>query len=332
MSRFGTKEILNYWAGTDQFLDYNFIPGIQTETMGFKEFYADFFCSSVYTWSEYLPDKLSKNKNFVHLGASPFLYADALVPRQERQGTCIFLPKIDVATGVDFNKFSYGALRTLIQTAPKPVVAMAPAEQKDEWYYAFAHEGLEDLHIMSIHNDPGIEEWQLGLAVAMGKFKAFYFSMFTSAVMYAYYSGAHVRYYDAGDVYYTRDQESAVDSYAILDDVYYDFEKLWINNVDNPEIIRSMVKLFLCPHKRETPEQLLESLYMLNFRSNMLTEKYGRHWDDWFYSNSTGRIIPDAVPLPLYSKEEAMNKLEAKCRIYDTMEYHPDVEELIPYL
>ena len=53
MSRFGTKEILNYWAGTDQYLDYNFIPGVQTETMGREEFYADFMCSSVYTWSEY---------------------------------------------------------------------------------------------------------------------------------------------------------------------------------------------------------------------------------------------------------------------------------------
>ena len=55
MSRFGTKELLNYWAGTDQYLDYNFIPGVQTETMGRNEFYADFMCSSVYTWSDYLP-------------------------------------------------------------------------------------------------------------------------------------------------------------------------------------------------------------------------------------------------------------------------------------
>ena len=87
MSRFGTKEILNYWAGTDQFLDYNFIPGVQTETMGREEFYADFVCSSVYTWSDYLPNKLTKDKKYVHLGASPFLYADALVPRQDRKGT-----------------------------------------------------------------------------------------------------------------------------------------------------------------------------------------------------------------------------------------------------
>ena len=90
MSRFGTKELLNYWAGTDQYLDYNFIPGVQTETMGRNEFYADFMCSSVYAWSDYLPDKLTKDKKYVHLGASPFLYADALVPRQNRKGTCIF--------------------------------------------------------------------------------------------------------------------------------------------------------------------------------------------------------------------------------------------------
>ena len=331
MSRFGTKEILNYWAGTDQFLDYNFIPGVQTETMGREEFYADFMCSSVYTWSEYLPSKLTKHKKYVHLGASPFLYADALVPRQERRGTCIFLPKIDVATGVDFNRFEYEAVRFLVENAPQPVVALAPAEQKDDWWYAFYHEGLKNLHIMTIWNDPGIEEWQLGLATLLGRFKAIYFPMFTSATMYAYYSGAHVRYYDAGDIYF-KNNLSAVESYAELEDVHTQFENLWIDCADDRDIIMSMVKLFLCPHKRETPEQLLESLYMLNFQSNLLTEKYGRHWDDWFYGNSTGRIIPDAVPLPLYPRDKALEKLNAKCKVYDTMEYHPLVKKLIPEL
>jgi|TARA_R110000787_G_scaffold63660_1_gene143164 hypothetical protein len=331
MSRFGTKEILNYWAGTDQYLDYNFIPGVQTETMGRQEFYADFMCSTVYAWSEYLPDKLVKHDKYVHLGACPFLYADALVPRQERQGTCIFLPKIDVATGVDFNQVNYDALRTLVENAPRPVVAMAPAEQKQEWYHAFAYEGLKNLHIMSIFDDPGVEEWQLGLAVAMGKFQAFYFPMFTSATMYAYYSGAHVRYYDAGNIYYETGT-SSVNSYAKLEDIHTKFENLWIDRCDDRNIIMSMIKLFLCPHKRQTPDELLESLYMLNFRSNIMTEKHGRHWDDWFYGNSTGTIIPAAVPLELYSKDKALDKLNAKCKIYDTMEYHPAVKKLITEL
>ena len=332
MSRFGTKELLNYWAGTDQYLDYNFIPGVQTETMGRNEFYADFMCSSVYTWSDYLPNKLTKDKKYVHLGASPFLYADALVPRQDRKGTCIFLPKLDVATGVDFNMFEYEALRVLLENAPQPVVAMAPAEQKGDWYKAFYHEGLKKLHIMSIYDEPGIEEWQLGLAVAMGKFQAFYFPMFTSATLYAYYSGAHVRYYDAGDIYYKPPGISSVDTYAELEDVHRKFEDLWIDYTDDRDIIMSMIKLFLCPHKRETPDQLLESLYMLNFQSNLLTEKHGRHWDDWFYGNSTGRIIPDAVPLPLYPRDKALEKLNAKCKIYDNIEYHPLVKKLIPQL
>jgi hypothetical protein len=331
MSRFGTKEILNYWAGTDQYLDYNFIPGVQTETMGRQEFYADFMCSTVYAWNEYLPDKLVKNDKYVHLGACPFIYADALVPRQERRGTCIFLPKLDVATGVDFNQVNYDAIRTLVENAPRPVVAMAPAEQKLEWYRAFAYEGLTDLHIMSIFDDPGVEEWQLGLAVAMGRFQAFYFSMFTSATMYAYYSGAHVRYYDAGDIYF-KTNESAVDTYADLEDIHSKFENLWIDRCDDRSVIMSMIKLFLCPHKRQTPDELLESLYMLNFRSNLLTQKHGRHWDDWFYGNSTGRIITDAVPLELYSKDKALDKLNAKCKIYDTMEYHPSVRKLISEL
>ena len=93
-----------------------------------------------------------------------------------------------------------------------------------------------------------------------------------------------------------------------------------------------MVKLFLCPHKRQTPDELLDSLYMLNFYANRLSENHGRHWDDWFYSNSTGKIIEDAVPLSLCSKEEAMKNLERKCKFYDELEYHPAVAELIPEL
>lgn len=331
MSRFGTKELLNYWAGTDQFLDYNFVPGVQTETMGRKEFYADFMCSSVYVWSEYLQNKLTKPSQYVHLGASPFLYADALVPRQERKGICIFLPKWDIATGIDLDKIPYRVFKQIIESTNEPVVAMAPAEQKDDWWRAFAYNDI-NINIISIYNDPGVEEWQLGLAVAMGRFRAFYFPMFTSATLYAYYSGAHVRYYDLGDIYFKMNKESTIDTYAELENIHTKFQNLWIDNVDNREIIASLVKLFLCPHKRETPEQLLGSLYMLNFHANLLTEKHGRQWDDWFYSNSTGRIIPDAVPLPLYTKEKAMEKLEMKCKIYDTMEYHPKIAKLIPEL
>ena len=333
MSRFGTKELLNYWAGTDQFLDYNFVPGVQTETMGRKEFYADFFCSSVYIWSEYLTNKLTKPSYYYHLGASPFLYADALVPRQERRGICIFLPKWDVATGLDMGKIPFGVFRKIVEMSPEPVTAMAPAEQKSEWYQAFTHEGLEDVHIMSIFDDPGIEEWQLGLAVAMGKFRAFYFPMFTSATLYAYYSGAHVRYYDLGeDIFFNNKIISAVDTYAELEPIHKKFQDLWVENVDNREVIASMVKLFLCPHKRQTPDELLRSLYMLNFYANKLGENHGRMWDDWFYSNSTGRIREDAVPLPLYSKDQALDKLEMKCKMYDDMDYHPEVAELIPEL
>ena len=332
MSRFGTKEILNYWAGTDQFLDYNFVPGVQTETMGRKEFYADFMCSSVYIWSEYLTNKLTKSQNYIHLGASPFLYADALVPRQQRHGVCIFLPKWDISTGLDLNRVPFGVFRKIMQSSPETVYAMAPAEQKTEWIVSLARNGLEDIQVISIFDDPGIEEWQLGLAVAMGKFRAFYFPLFTSATMYAYYSGAHVRYYDLGDIFYRFDKESTIDTYAELENVHHKFQELWIENVDNREIIASMVKLFLCPHKRQTPDELLDSLYMLNFYANRLSENHGRHWDDWFYSNSTGKIIEDAVPLSLCSKEEAMKNLERKCKFYDELEYHPAVAELIPEL
>ncbi len=332
MSRFGTKEILNYWAGTDQFLDYNFVPGVQTETMGRKEFYADFFCSSVYIWSEYLVNKLTKPSHYYHLGASPFVYADALVPRQKREGVCIFLPKWDVATGIDLEKVPPEVFRIIQQTTTDPVYAMAPADQRDDWYQFFTVHNIQNVKLISVFNDPGVEEWQLGVAVAMGRFKTFYFPLFSSATLYAYYSGANVRYYDLGDVYFKFKKQSQVDTYAELEDIHEKFQNLWIDNVDNKEIVASMVKLFLCPHKRQTPDELLGSLYMLNFYANRMTEKHGRHPDDWFYSNSTGRIIKEAVPLELYSKDKAMEKVEMKGKFYDKLEYHPAVAELIPEL
>ena len=73
--------------------------------------------------------------------------------------------------------------------------------------------------------------------------------MFTSATLYAYYSGAHVRYYDAGDIYYKPPGISSVDTYAELEDVHRKFEDLWIDYTDDRDIIMSMIKLFLCPHK-----------------------------------------------------------------------------------
>ena len=332
MSRFGTKELLNYWAETDQFLDYNFVPGVQTETMGRKEFYADFFCSSVYIWSEYLTNKLTKSQKYIHLGASPFCYADALVPRQKREGTCLFLPKWDIATGIDLGKIPPEVFRIIQKTTSETVYAMAPAEQKRDWYDFFAVHGIQNIKILSIFDDPGIEEWQLGLAVAMGRFKTFYFPLFSSATLYAYYSGAHVKYYDLGDIYFKMNKESQVDTYAELEEIHQKFHDLWVDNVNDRDIMGSMVKLFLCPHKRQTPQELLGSLYMLNFHANRLTEKHGRHFDDWFYGNSTGRIIKEAVPLELYSKEEAMKKIDMKCKFYDELEYHPAVAELIPEL
>jgi len=34
----------------------------------------------------------------------------------------------------------------------------------------------------------------------------------------------------------------------------------------------------------------------------------------------------------LYSKDKALDKLNAKCKIYDTIEYHPSVRKLISEL
>ena len=142
------------------------------------------------------------------MGASPFCYADALIPRQKREGTCIFLPKWDVATGLDYDKIPPDIFRMIQNTTNEPLYAMAPSEQKDGRYEFFTVHNLPNIKIISIFDDSGIEEWQFGLAVAMGMFKTFYFPLFSSATLYAYYSGAHVRYYDVGDIYIKLDKTS----------------------------------------------------------------------------------------------------------------------------
>ena len=112
-SRFGNKEVLLHWAGISQHLDFNIMPGVQTEIIGKKDYFNDFFITTNYIWNEHVANKLTKPERYYHLGASPFVYADALIPDQVRRDVGIFLPKHDISTMFVLENFCYGCIEEI---------------------------------------------------------------------------------------------------------------------------------------------------------------------------------------------------------------------------
>lgn len=331
-SRFGNKEVLLHWAGINQYLDFNVMPGLQTEIIGRKDYFNDFFNTTNYIWNEHVANKLTKSERYYHLGAAPFLYADALMGDQKRQDVAIFLPKHDISTGLALNCFNFGCVEEIKKYSKgEDVYAIAAAGGRKVWEKEFENVGV-DIRVLSVSDHPRCSEWQLGTAIMLGRFKTVYFPLFTTAVLSAYYSETDVGYYYAGDIYDGISDASIVTSTAELTDVHARLEKLWLENMDNRHIIMSLIKLFLCPHKRQTPQSLAYSLYMLNFESNLLTHTKRRMYDDWVEGTDCSYIDEDILPFKMSKMAAAQYKLNDKCKEYDTLEYHPKVAELIPLL
>ena len=330
-SRFGHKEVLLHWANINQHLDFNVMPGVQTEIIGKKDYFNDFFNTTNYIWNEHVANKITKPEKYYHLGAAPFLYADALIPDQIRKDVGIFLPKHDVSTGINFNQFCYGCIEEIKNSTDENVYAIAAAGAREEWEEVFKILDI-DIKVITVSKDAYSSEWQLGTAILLGRLKTIYFPLFSTAVLTAYYSGTNVGYYDPGDIYTNIKNESIVPSMAELSDVHKKLEKLWLDNIDDRDIIMSLVKLFLCPHKIQSPQSLAHSLYMLNFESNRFTHAKRRMIDDFVEGTRCSWIDQDLVPFKLNRMSIAQNKLYEKCKPYDKLEYHPAVAELIPLL
>jgi len=328
MSRFGTKEILNAWADLDIKLDYNFIPGVQCETFGRSEFYTEFFCGGVYIWSEYLTRKLIKPSYYYHLGASPFVYADAFTPNRSRRGSLVFLPKWDIATGLDFWRIDWRNFWQFMRKLEQPIICLAPADQRGLWQTFFDECGIK-LRLCSISDSTESEEFQLGLAYLLSKHKTACFSFFSSAVLYAYYNGCDVRFYDIGNPYIEHPTHQ-VDSYANPEPIHGEFQDLWIRNQDNSAIMDQLCKIFLAPHLRQTPEELKDSLYGLNLYNNMLSVEGVRGHDDWWYSNSCGDIDLQYLPkdFKLLSRHDAKKKLQMNARRFDDLEISGIIKDM----
>lgn len=330
-SRFGNKEVLLHWAGISQYLDFNVMPGVQTEIIGKKDYFNDFFVTTNYIWNEHVANKLTKPERYYHLGASPFVYADALIPDQVRRDVGIFLPKHDESTRFVLENFCYGCIEEIKSTTDENVYAIAPAGAREAWEEVFKIVGI-DIKVISICDDAFSSEWQFGTAVLLGRLKSVYFPLFSTAVLTAYHSGTDVGYYDPGDIYENIKKESVIDSTAELTDVHKKLEQVWLENMTDCDVIMSLVKLFLCPHKRQSPQNLAYSLYMLNFESNRFTYAKRRMIDDFVEGTKCSWIDQDMIPFDLNRMSIAQNKLYEKCKDYDKLEYHPAVAELIPLL
>ena len=330
-SRFGNKEVLLHWAGISQYLDFNIMPGVQTEIIGKKDYFNDFFNTTNYIWNEHVANKLTKPERYYHLGAAPFLYADALIPDQVRKDVGIFLPKHDISTNIVLEDFPFGSIEEIKNSTNETVYAIAPAGARDEWEEVFKLVDI-DIKVISISDDAYSSEWQFGTAVLLGRLKTVYFPLFSTAVLTAYHSGTDVGYYDTGEIYQNIKTESIVPSTADLTDVHKKLEEVWLDNMDSCDVIMSLVKLFLCPHKRQSPQSLAYSLYMLNFESNRFTYAKRRMIDDFVEGTRCSWVDQDMIPFDLNRMSMAQNKLYEKCRDYDKLEYHPAVAELIPLL
>ena len=307
------------------------MPGVQTEIIGKKDYFNDFFNTTNYIWNEHVANKLTKPERYYHLGASPFVYADALIPDQVRKDVGIFLPKHDISTNIVLEDFSFGSIEEIKNSTNETVYAIAPAGARDEWEEVFKLVDI-DIKVISISDDAYSSEWQFGTAVLLGRLKTVYFPLFSTAVLNAYHSGTDVGYYDPGEIYHNIKTESIVPSTADLTDVHKKLEEVWLDNMDSCDAIMSLVKLFLCPHKRQSPESLAYSLYMLNFESNRFTHAKRRMIDDFVEGTRCSWVDQDMIPFDLNRMSMAQNKLYEKCREYDKLEYHPTVAELIPLL
>ena len=328
MSRFGTKEILNYWCDAPVNLDYNFIPGLQCETFGRREYYTDHFCGATYVWSEYLYNKSTKPKEHMHFGCSPYLYADAFVPERTRRGSLVVLPKWDIASELDFDNFKFEKFFKFIGRLEPPVLLLAPAEQREIWTTFFKLADIP-LNVTSIADAAEAEEFQLGLAFLLSIHKNVCLSMFSSAVLYAYHNGANVIPYDVGHPY-KEDPAHVVDTYAKLEPIHGEFEHLWRNNSNNPLIMDQLVKIFLSPHKWELPEDLFNSLLKLNIVSTVKTLKSNRTCEDYMYSNDVGTIDFQYLPesAKFLSKDEAIKRMHFKCSKYHNVVVSDMIKEM----
>ena len=325
MSRFGHKQVLTLWSEVDVNLFYRVIPGLQVETFGKPEFFTNYMCSSSYVWSDYLVKKININ---YHHGCSPFLYAHSMLKESnlKRSDTLVFLPKSDITTKLDGNCVS-----GMLENLPKACDFLSFTTDYGCWSNIL---GFEKVKV--IGNYPYHSSWNFDLCNLLNSYKTIYFPFFSSAVLYALYCDCKIKFYDFNDIFKESDINPILES--------YDVSKFSKENIDIQNYLKEVfsdesndeqkyiVKTFLSTEKRQSPEDLLKSLFILHeksFRKKYLIEDY---YENYLSSNNINELIEVKNKYQFYTKSEYLKRIDEKCRIYDNSEGSKEIKKLIEKL
>jgi hypothetical protein len=311
-SRFGQKDALQYWAGIEHNLDYFCAPGVQIETFGKLEFYTDIVNYATYAWCDVLDTKLHKPKDLVHYGMSPFVYAAACIPDQERTRDIIFLPRADLATYLRIEKENELAIRETIANSYNPLVVVFPPD-KYRWESI-----LTDIELTVVCDDVFDSNWQFRLAKLLKSSKRVYLPILGSNIFYATHCGTNVYFYDPGKVY-AGTTAAYINTYtqSQLSSAYYNLKE-YLKGVFNKDEITeeqlALTKFFLSIDKKQSRNDLKASLYYLNLVNNNAGI---RRWVFEITENSPLNFEQLNIELEgMLSQTDADAQLERECHRY----------------
>lgn len=315
-SRFGQKDALHFWADVKHNLDFFCVPGVQIETFGKKEFYTDIVNYATYAWCNVLDTKLSKPKEMVHYGMSPFVYAAACIPDQQRTRDVIFLPRADLATFLKIQKDNELAIRKTIASLENPLVVVFPPD-KERWGKI-----LTDIELTVVCEDVFDSNWQFKLAKILKGSKKVYLPILGSNIFYATHCGANVYFYDPGKIY-TGTTAAYINTYtqSQLSPAYYTLKEYLQGIFNRDEITNeqlALTKYFLSIDKKQNKEELRASLYYLNLINN---DSNNKRWVFEVTENSPLNFEQLNIELEgMLSRTDADAQLEHECHRYDLVQ------------
>ena len=312
-TRFGQKEVLGIWCGTEIFCNFFVKFGLSKENIGKKQFSMNFLhTTATYHWGCESKNKVIKDDVHFYVGASPFVYAHLLSANinkhKERTGTVFFMPRID--HGVKFNMESkeFDKLRELIKNAPQPVTILSYLDAPKMWHDKFSD--LGDVNIISMVTEDSL--WQFKLNNIFCSHKYAYIPNICSDIFYATIAGCKAIHYDISDIfdinYYT---SSIIPSYhkSIVTETYFKFDNLLSNlftfgdEITDEEYYVSYKMLSV--DKMEHPKDLRLTCQRLSAISNIIRYETDFHMSIEYVRSFTDENIPHYLRSEFDNSEKA---------------------------
>ena len=312
-TRFGQKEILGIWCGTEIFCNFFVKFGLSKENIGKSQFSMNYLhTTATYHWGCETKNKIVTNDIHFYEGASPYVYAHLLNmnrnEHKERSGTVFFMPRID--HGVKFNMESkeFDKLKELIKNAPQPVTILSYLDEPQMWYDKF--NDLGSVNIISMITEDSL--WQFKLNNIFLTHKYAYIPNVCSDMFYATISGCKAIHYDISDIfdinYYTY---SIIPSYhkSRVTETYFEFDNL-LSNLFTPgdEITDEEYYIaykMLSVDKIEHPTDLKLTCQKLSAISSIMRYDTDFHMSINYVRSFTDENIPQHIKLKFKNPEKA---------------------------